>query len=95
MRFQQQRSKQYVCQKEKRFVIFGTKYRLHRLVMMSQLKWIPSKFGQVSYLMWIFSVGQADCPTFKGGFYDVYSNDRKTPKDCPDTFYNMLRGLSS
>ena len=22
------------------------------------------------------------------GFYDVYSNDRKTPKDCPDIFYN-------
>ena len=61
---------------------------------MSQLMWIPPKFGQVSYLMWIFSAGQADCLTLDE-FYDVYSNDRKTPKDCPDTFYNMLRGLSS
>ena len=46
--------------------------------MMSKLMWIPPKFGQVSYLMCIFSVGQADCLTL-GGFYDVYSNDRKTP----------------
>ena len=75
MHFQQQPSKQYVCRKEKRFVIFGTIYRLHRPVMMSLLMWISPKFGQVSYLMWIFSVEQADCLAL-GGFYDVYSNDR-------------------
>ena len=53
MRFHQQTSKQYVC-REKIFVIFGTIYRLHRLVMMSQLMWIPPKFGQVSHLMRFF-----------------------------------------
>ena len=47
--------------------------------------WIQPKFGQVSNLIWIFSVGQADCLTLCG-VYDVYSNDRKTPKDCPDIF---------
>ena len=54
--------------------------------MMSQLMWIPPKFGQVSNLMWMFSVGQADCRLTLCGFYDVYSNERKTTKDCPDTF---------
>ena len=55
MRFHQQPSKQYVCRKKnKKFAIFWTKYRLHRLEMMSHLMWIPPYFGQVSNLMWIF-----------------------------------------
>ena len=73
----------FAGRKIKKFAIFGTKYRLHRLEMMSYLMWIPPNFGQVSNLMWIFfSVGQADCLTLCG-FYNVYSNDRKTPKDSP------------
>ena len=43
--------------------------------MMAQLMWSPPNFGQVSYLMWIFSAGQADCLTLSG-FFDVYSNDK-------------------
>ena len=77
MRFHQQPSKQYVCRKKNiMFVIFGTRYRLHRLEMMSQLMWIPPNFGQVSSLMWIFPVGQADC-LILCGLYNVYSNNRK------------------
>ena len=55
--------------------------------MMSQLMWIPPKFGQVSNLMWII-FGWTMKLSDLCGFYDVYSNDRKTPKDCPDIFYN-------
>ena len=98
MRFHQQPSKQYVCQKKKKkkFVILEIIYFLHnRLVMMSQLMWISPNFGQVSNLMWIFQLERQIvwCLTLCG-FYDVHSNDRKTPKDCPDTFYSMLRGLT-
>ena len=47
--------------------------------MMCQLMWIPPNFGQVSNLMWIVSVGQADCLTLCG-FYYVYLNNNKTPR---------------
>ena len=53
MCFHQQPLKHYVCQKKK--FIFATIYHLHRLVMVSQLMWIPPNFGHSS-LIRVFAV---------------------------------------